>query len=81
MKAVRVAPPMRVGDLRLTEIAMPEPGPGQVRVRMRAAALNHRELLILEGTWREWGTHTLGSDGAGICRRNWQVGAWGEHRR
>src|SRR5882757_3666821 len=30
--------------LRLDEIAIPEPGPGEVRVRTRAAALNYNEV-------------------------------------
>lgn len=66
MKAVRVTPPMRVGELVVSEVDLPEPGPLRVRVRLLATALNHRELLILEGTWPGWGTYTLGSDGAGI---------------
>jgi NADPH:quinone reductase-like Zn-dependent oxidoreductase len=57
---------MPIGGLRLTAIPLPEPHPGYVRVRLRTASLNHRELQILEGTRREWGTHTLGSDGAGV---------------
>jgi len=29
----------------------PEPGPGQVVVRVRAASLNRRDLMLLEGTY------------------------------
>jgi zinc-binding alcohol dehydrogenase/oxidoreductase len=66
MKAVRVCPPMKIEHLRLVDIPKPAPGVGQVRVRLRAVALNHRELLIMEGTWPDWGEFTLGSDGAGV---------------
>jgi NADPH:quinone reductase-like Zn-dependent oxidoreductase len=30
---------------------LPEPGPGQVAVRVRAASLNRRDLMLLEGTY------------------------------
>ncbi|MFO1113034.1 MAG: alcohol dehydrogenase catalytic domain-containing protein [Rhodospirillales bacterium] len=33
-------------DLRLAERPEPEPGPGEVRLAMRAAALNYRDLLV-----------------------------------
>ena len=66
MNAVRVRPPISGDQLRVSAVKAPEPGPGHVRVRLKAAALNHRELLILAGTWPEWGEYTLGSDGAGV---------------
>jgi NADPH:quinone reductase-like Zn-dependent oxidoreductase len=31
---------------------LPKPGPGQVVVRVRAASLNRRDLMLLEGTYR-----------------------------
>ncbi|WP_341677524.1 NAD(P)-dependent alcohol dehydrogenase [Niveibacterium sp. SC-1] len=34
--------------IRLREHAVPRPGPGEVLLRMRAAALNYRELMILQ---------------------------------
>jgi NADPH:quinone reductase-like Zn-dependent oxidoreductase len=51
-----------------SDIAVPEPGPGAVRVRLRAAALNHLDLFTLGGlpgvTIRPpW---ILGADGAGV---------------
>ncbi len=47
---------------------LPEPGPGQVRVRLRTAALNHLDLFVLGGLP---GVpielpHTGGADGAGV---------------
>jgi len=43
------------------------PGAGQVLVRLRAASLNHRELLLLKGVYAQWCKpgFILGSDGAG----------------
>ncbi|MEU6040979.1 NAD(P)-dependent alcohol dehydrogenase [Actinomadura sp. NPDC047616] len=40
-----------VGALRMDERPVPEPGPRQVLVRMRAWSLNYRDLLIATGTY------------------------------
>lgn len=37
--------------LALVERPEPRPGPGQVLIRMRAASLNYRDLLVLEGAY------------------------------
>lgn len=37
--------------LRRTERALPEPGPGQVRIRMGAVSLNYRDLMMLLGLY------------------------------
>ena len=51
---------------RLRDWADPKPGPGQVLIRLRAAALNHRDLWACRG-WREGAAAgVLGSDGAGV---------------
>ncbi len=45
----------------------PQPGPGEVRVALRAAALNHRELWIVRGQYPGMKLPaTLGADGAGV---------------
>jgi NADPH:quinone reductase-like Zn-dependent oxidoreductase len=45
---------------------MPEPGPGEVLVRVRAASLNHRDVFITQGLYRDVRLPAiLGSDGAG----------------
>jgi len=59
----------RHGDdvaLVLTEALHPEPGPGEVRVRIEAASLNYRDLIVLDGAARNRldGRIPL-SDGAG----------------
>ncbi|HVW70519.1 MAG TPA: zinc-binding dehydrogenase [Steroidobacteraceae bacterium] len=49
------------------EIERPEPAPGEVRVAIRAAALNHRELWITRGQYPGMQLPcTLGCDGAGV---------------
>ncbi len=52
--------------LRLESIDEPKPGPDEVCVRIRAAALNHRDVFITQGLYpRIELPRTLGSDGAG----------------
>lgn len=53
--------------LRLAERPMPEPGPGQVLLRMRAASLNYRDILIVDGKYNPRQALPLVplSDGAG----------------
>lgn len=66
MLAVQITPPIKPEDLTPIEIPEPEPGPGEVLVRVHAAALNHRDLYILQGGRTPAGhTFVLGSDGAG----------------
>lgn len=53
--------------LERREIPMAEPGPGEVRVRVRAVALNHLDLWVRRGgpAFRLAFPHRLGSDVAG----------------
>ncbi len=54
--------------LRLGERPLPEPGPGQVRVWLEAAALNHLDLFVLHGIPGAATAlpHVGGADGAGV---------------
>jgi len=54
--------------LKLGERPVPEPGPGEVRVRLRSAALNHLDLFVLGGMpGIPIGLpHIGGADGAGV---------------
>lgn len=50
-------------------VAVPQPGPGEVRLRVHAAALNYRDHLILgdaTGAWRPNGDLIPVADGAGV---------------
>jgi NADPH:quinone reductase-like Zn-dependent oxidoreductase len=55
-------------NLALSELPEPAPNPGEVLVRLRAAALNFRDLLMLDGKYGSWQRREsliLLSDGAG----------------
>jgi NADPH2:quinone reductase len=41
------------GKLRLDEVPPPEPGPGQVRLRVRACGVNFADTLMVAGTYQE----------------------------
>lgn len=41
-----------LSGVRLTEVECPEPGPGEVRVRVAAASLNFPDLLMLKGEYQ-----------------------------
>ena len=59
-------------NLRLAERPDPEPGPGEVRLKMRAAALNYRDLLVPEkgyGARMKALPLIMLSDGAGVVDR------------
>ncbi|HEX6558218.1 MAG TPA: alcohol dehydrogenase catalytic domain-containing protein, partial [Longimicrobiales bacterium] len=53
--------------LRIEEVAMPQPGSGEVRVRVRAAGMNHLDLWVRNGLPIETTMpHIGGSDVAGV---------------
>ena len=49
MKAVQV--PKAGGDFEIVERDIPEPGPGQVRIRVQACGVCHSDVLTKEGAW------------------------------
>ncbi|BDH11158.1 Zn-dependent alcohol dehydrogenase [Streptomyces hygroscopicus] len=51
--------------LQVTEIDLPEPGPGQVRIRLAAAGVCHSDLSLSNGTLRQTAPAVLGHEGAG----------------
>ena len=54
-------------QLRIERVADPEPGPGQVRVRLHASALNRRDVWITLGQYPGIRLPCiLGADGAGV---------------
>lgn len=54
-----------IDTLTLVERPVPAPGPGQALVRVRAASLNYRDLLIADGTYPRAERVVPLSDGAG----------------
>ena len=54
-------------NLNLQQVETPEPGPGEVRVALKAAALNRRDVWITVGKYPQISTPSIGgSDGAGV---------------
>jgi zinc-binding alcohol dehydrogenase/oxidoreductase len=54
-------------NARLEDVATPQPVAGEVRVRLVAASLNHRELWISRGMYPGMALPTtMGADGAGV---------------
>ncbi|MGW0535446.1 Zn-dependent alcohol dehydrogenase [Streptomyces sp. NPDC003032] len=63
---VRAAILPAVGSpLEIADIDLPEPGPGQVRVRLAAAGVCHSDLSLSNGTMRVPAPAVLGHEGAG----------------
>lgn len=71
MRAVRFHEFGHADVLRVEQVPDPEPGPGEVTIRIRAAALNHLDVDVREGTSRfpVAFPHTLGVELAGELER------------
>ena len=66
MRAVRIHEDGGPEVLVLEEAPDPEPGPGEVLVRLRASALNHLDVWIRKGLPSVPKPRILGADGAGV---------------
>ena len=57
-----------IAALQRAELPVPAPGPGEILVRMTAAALNFRDLLVINGTgsWKPDSRRIPVSDGVGV---------------
>ena len=66
MRAVRIHEDGGPEVLVLEEAPDPEPGPGEVLVRLRASALNHLDVWIRKGMPSVPKPRILGADGAGV---------------
>jgi zinc-binding alcohol dehydrogenase/oxidoreductase len=64
MKAFKITAKTALEELTLSELPEPTPGPGEVLVRLRAAALNHRDLGMFD--WAPDAGFVLGADGVGV---------------
>lgn len=70
MKAITLAQIGGPDQLHMETVDTPEPGLGQVRVRLHASALNHRDVWITLGQYPGIRLPCiLGSDGAGVVDR------------
>jgi D-arabinose 1-dehydrogenase-like Zn-dependent alcohol dehydrogenase len=79
MKAAQISKPG--GDFELIERDIPEPGPGQVRVKVEACGICHSDALVKEGLWpglqypRVPGHEVAGRiDAVGSSVTNWKKG-------
>ena len=67
MKAIRLHQPGGPEQLRYEDVPTPRPGPGEVLVQLKAAALNHRDIWIRLGIQMADRLPLIpGSDGAGL---------------
>lgn len=67
MKALLLETADGPASVRVAQVATPEPKPGEVRVAIRAASMNHREMWIARGLYPGMVLPTtLGCDGAGV---------------
>ena len=66
MKAIRLRQPAGLDNLKLEEMATPgDPGPGEIRVRLRASSLNYHDYLVAVGGIPTPDGRIPMSDGAG----------------
>jgi len=42
--------------LTLTKLPRPEPGPGDLLIRVKACGVCHSDLHLVDGDWKDWGT-------------------------
>ena len=66
MKAIRIHSDGGPEVLRYEDAPDPEPGDGEVLVRLRAAGLNHLDIWIRQGRPSVAKPHIMGADGAGV---------------
>lgn len=77
MKAIRLHQPGGPEQLRYDEMPTPRPGPGEILVQLKAAALNHRDVWIRMGMQMADRLPLIpGSDGAGLVA---EVGQGTDH--
>jgi NADPH:quinone reductase-like Zn-dependent oxidoreductase len=51
MRKYQVGDQKGLDSLKLAEGPVPEPGPGEVRIAVKASALNHRDLMVMAGRY------------------------------
>lgn len=66
MRAIRVNQPGGLEVLSYEDIPMPEPGPGQARVKIEAAGLNYIDVYHRMGRYPGQFPFTLGTEGSGV---------------
>jgi NADPH:quinone reductase len=65
-RAIQIAAPGGPEQLQLAEVAVGDPGPGQIRIRHHACGLNFIDVYQRTGLYPLALPHTLGMEGAGV---------------
>ncbi|HET7102506.1 MAG TPA: quinone oxidoreductase [Terracidiphilus sp.] len=65
MKAIQIEATGGPEVLRLAELPLPEPGPGEVLIRVEAIGVNFIDIYFRKGTYKSTLPRTLGSEAAG----------------
>ena len=68
MKALRIHSPGGPELLRWEDVSEPQPGPGEITVDVKAAAMNHLDIWVRKGLPGIHYPRILGCDGAGVVR-------------
>lgn len=66
MKAIRIDHNGGSDQLRLEDVAEPQPGPGELRVRQTAIGVNFIDVYVRTGLYKRDLPLTLGQEGAGV---------------
>jgi NADPH:quinone reductase-like Zn-dependent oxidoreductase len=69
MKSYHMQAAQDAATLELREVPVPEPGPGQLLVKMRAASLNRGEFILGHGLQKPGTSKAIGAEGAGEIAR------------
>ncbi len=70
MKAIVLQKTGDLAHLKIEKMDIPVPKPGEVLIRIKASALNHRDLWIVKGLYAKIKLPViLGSDGAGVVKK------------
>ncbi len=69
MKAIQISETGGPEVLQLAELPIPEPGPGQVLIRVEAVGVNFVEIYFRKGTYKATVPFTPGSEAAGTVEK------------
>ncbi len=65
MKAIRIERHGGPETLQLVDLPVPEPGPGEIRIKQTAAGLNYIDVYLRTGVYKREPPFVLGREGAG----------------